>query len=198
MTLARIVSELAAEMGLVPLAWLAWLRHKGRNPGLAWWWLAAAFFVSWLADTAALWVDPDLVGNLYPLTQAALVGAVLLDRLEAVEFAYALAVVAFVAVLWRGPLGVDVLLRTVAWGAVAGMAWDRRALGRLRTCLLIAFGLDLVVWYGYALEPGWWSWGAYQGVRALGLVLFCLAAARPIPQLQITRLHRVSDWKRGL
>jgi hypothetical protein len=187
MSLARIISEIAAEMGLVPLAWLVWLRHRGRNPGLAWWWLAAAFFVSWLADTAALFVDPDLVGNLYPLTQAALVGAVLLDRLEAVEFAFALTVVAFVAVAWHGPLGIDVLLRTVAWGSVAVLAWRYQALWRLRDALVVSFGFGLLAWWWYALAPGWPSWLTYQAVRALGIALFCVAASSPAPKLSVAR-----------
>lgn len=187
MTLARVVSEVAAEMGLVPLAWLVWLRLRGRSPGLAWWWLAAAFFVSWLADTAALWVNPDLVGNLYPVTQAALVGAVLLDRLEAAEFAFALFVVALVAVFWRGPLGIDVFLRTVAWGSVAVLAWQYHALWRLRDALLVSFGVGLVAWWWYALAPGWLTWGFYQVVRAVGIALFCAAAASPAPRLIVAR-----------
>jgi hypothetical protein len=186
-TIARVVSELAAEMGLIPLVFLAVRQVRGQRAGAAWWWLALAFAVSWLADTAALFVDPDLVGNLYPVTQAALVGAVLLDRLDAMRLAVALVIVGVVAVLWHGPLGIDVLLRTVAWGSVAWIAWERPALGRLRDCLVVAFGAGLVAWWWYAFAPGWWSWGVYQGVRLLGILLFCGAAARPAPQLRVVR-----------
>lgn len=186
--LARVVSELAAEMGLVPLVWLVWLRFRGRQSGIAWWWLATAFVVSWLADTAALWVNPDLVGNLYPITQAALVGAVLLDRLEAAQFAVGLGLVAIVAVLWRGPLGIDVLLRTVAWGGVGGLAWQTPA--RVRTSLLVTFGLGLLAWWGYALDPSWPTWLLYQATRAGGIVLFCMAASDPSTRFTLARRKR--------
>lgn len=190
MSLARVVSELAAEMGLVPLAWLAWLRVRGRQPGLAWWWLATAFVVSWLADTAALFVNPDLVGNLYPITQAALVGAVLLDRLEAAQFAVGLGLVAIVAVLWRGPLGIDVLLRTVAWGAVTIIVWRLPLPGRLRVSLLVTLGLGLLAWWGYALDPSWPTWLLYQATRAGGIALFCMAASDPSPRFTLARRKR--------
>lgn len=183
----RIVSEIAAEMGLVPLAWLVLLRLRGRRIDVAWLWLALAFAVSWLADTAALVVDPDLVGNLYPITQAAIIGAVFLDRIEAAQFAAALVIVAIVAILWRGPLGADVLLRTVAWGGVVGLVADRWALGRLRTALLVSFGLGTLTWWGYAAWPGLNSWLFYQGVRALGIAWFCWAAVHPVPRLALIR-----------
>lgn len=181
------VGELAHQMGLIPLVWLAVLRLRGRSIGLAWWWLAAAFFVSWLADSAAHWVDPDLAGNLYPITQAALVGAVLLDRLEAMQFVCALVIVGIVAVLWHGPLGIDVLLRTVAWGAVTIIVWRLPLPGRLRASLLVTFGLGWLCWMAYASAPGWWSWSIYQAGRALGIALFCMAASNPVPRLRLAR-----------
>lgn len=183
----RVVSEIAAEMGLVPLAWLVLLRLRGHRIDAAWVWLAVAFAVSWVADTAALWLDPDLVGNLYPITQAALVGAVLLDRLEAAQFAVALVLVGVVAVLWHGPLGIDVLLRTVAWGAVTIIVWRLPLPARLRASLLVTFGLGWLCWMWYAAAPGWPSWSAYQVVRFAGIVLFCMAASNPTPRLRLTR-----------
>lgn len=183
----RVASELATALGLVPVVYLGVRHAQRRRSGVAWWWLAAAFAVSWLADMAALWADPDLVGNLYPITQAALIGAVFLDRLEAAQFAIALVMVAVVAVLWRGPLGIDVLLRTVAWGAVVAIAWDRPALGRVRVALVVTFGVGLLCWWGYAVRPGWWSWGTYQVVRAAGIACFCWAATRPLPRFRISR-----------
>lgn len=171
-------------MALVPLVWLGGLHWRGHRRGTEWWWLAGVFAVSWFADTAAHWVNPDLVGNVYPVSQAALVGFVFLTRRDAMRLLAVLLVVGLLAVLWRGPLGVDVMLRTVAWGAVAGIVYDR-PIGRLRIALLVAFGLGLVTWYGYALWPGWWSYGVYQATRAGGIALFCWAAMRPGPSLTV-------------
>lgn len=187
MTTARVVSEVAAEMGLAPLAWLVLLRLRGHRIDAAWWWLASAFAVSWLADTAALVVDPDLVGNLYPITQAALVGAVLLDRWEAAQFACALVIVGVATVLWHGPLGIDVLLRTVAWGAATIIVWRLPLPGRLRASLLVTFGLGWACWMAYASAPGWWTYSIYQANRLVGIVLFCAAAANPSPRLSLAR-----------
>jgi hypothetical protein len=183
----RVVSEIAAEMGLVPLVWVVALRFRGRAIGAAWYWLAAAFAVSWLADTAALIVDPDLVGNLYPITQAALIGAVLLDRLEAAQFVVALVFVGVGSVLWHGVAGPDVLLRTVAWGAVTLIVWRLPLPGRLRASLLVTFGLGWACWMAYAANPGWPSWSVYQTTRLVGTALFCLAASNPTPKLRIAR-----------
>ena len=164
-------------MALVPLAWLGLLTAAGQSRDAAWWWLAGAFAVSWVADTAAHWADPARVSLVYPVTQTALVGAVLLERRAAGLLTALLVTVGLVAA-WIG--GLDVLLRTVAWGAIVGIVWDRPALGRLRVALLVSFGLGLVAWWGYAVAPGWTSWGVYQSVRAAGLLLFCWAAYQPV------------------
>jgi hypothetical protein len=185
--LTRAVSEFASEMALIPLAWLVVLTIRKRPRDVAWWWLALALAVSWVADTAALWVDPWFIGLVYPVTQAALVAAVFLDRLDAARFVVALVVVGVTDALWHGVEGPDLLLRTVAWGAVTGIVWERPALGRLRTALLVAFGLALLCWWGYAIAPGWWSWGAYQLARLAGILLFCFAAAHPAPRFTLAR-----------
>lgn len=171
---------IAHHMALIPLAWLAGLRARGRRRDAAWWWLAGAFAVSWLADTAAHWVDPWLIGLVYPVSQSALVAAVLLDRREAAKLLAVLLLIGVGAALWHGVQGPDVLLRTVAWGAIAGIAFDRWELGRLRMSLLVTFGLGLIAWMGYAIWPGWTSWLVYQGARAFGIGLFCWAAFRPV------------------
>lgn len=155
-------------MGLVPVLWLA-LRKERR---VEWWWLAGVFGVSWLADTAAHWVNPWLVSAVYPVAQAGIVGAVFLSRREA---ALLVAVLVWVGVLSAGWGTVpDLLLRTVAWLAVVGIVWPL-PLGSLRVALLLAFGLGWLCWVGYQFAPGWTSWGVYQGVRAVSLGWFCLA-----------------------
>lgn len=178
MTLAtRVVSEVATWMGLVPLVWLALLHVRGTGRDRGWWWLAIAFAVSWMADTVAHWVSPDAVGNMYPLLQAAIVALVLLGR-DAALLIGGLVLVGIVAA--AVPVKVDLLLRTVAWGSSSYLAWNRWELGLLRTALLVSFGLALVAWYAYAAWPGWTTWLVYQGVRAVGIALFCRAAVTPV------------------
>lgn len=173
-------------IGLIPFAWLAWLAARGERRAREWWWLAGAFFVSWVADAFALsGVEPWLVSLVYPVTQAAIIGAVLLDREEAALFVGALVLAGLVAVLWRGVGAPDVLLRTVAWLGIALVAYDRIALGKLRIALLIAFGFAWLAWVGYTLDPSYRTWLAYQSVRALGAVAFCWAATKPGPALRV-------------
>jgi hypothetical protein len=171
----RAVSEVASEMALLPMLTLAWLHvtERHRDPSL--WWIAGAFGISFLADTAALWVDPKTVSAVYPISQAALVGAVFLSRTDADRLLAALIVTGMASLLWHGADHLDVLLHTVAWGTVTGLALTR-ATGLLRASLVSAFGLGLVAWWSYVVAPGWTSWGALQSARALGLILFCIAA----------------------
>jgi hypothetical protein len=182
-----VVSEVACEMALVPVVWLTGRTLRGYRPGAAYWWLAGAFAVSWLADTAAHWTDPWLVGLVYPVSQAALIGAVLLDRSEATLLVWVLVWTAIAAALWEHVQGPDVLVRTVAWGSVTGLAYERPALGMLRRALLVSFGLGWLCWLAYALAPGWSSWGAYQAVRLAGLLLFCAACCANPPHWKVIR-----------
>lgn len=173
-------------MSLVPLFWLAWLHWRKREPGLAWWWLAGAFAVSWLADTGALWLSPWLVGAVYPVSQAAIIGAVLLSRSEAIELTIALVLIGILDVYANGITGPDILLRVTAWGAVTGILVPLRQLGRLRAALLVYFGVGLLAWMYYVIEPAWLSWSLYQIVRAIGIAMFCWAAMRPQPRLRVS------------
>lgn len=172
--------EVAHHMALIPVVWLTAQRETRR----AWWWLAAAFGISWLADWLGHWVNPWTVGMIYPVSQAAIIGAVLLNRDAARVFVLTLAGIAAVAVLAGGAQGPDWLLRSASWGSVAVIAWNRPALGILRLALLVSFGLGLVAWIGYSVSPGWETWGVYQTLRAVGLILFCWAAVSH-PKLRI-------------
>jgi hypothetical protein len=173
-------------MALLPALWLVGRTLRGFRPGAEWWWLAGAFAVSWLADTAALWADPWLVGLVYPVSQAAVIGAVLLDRRDAKVLVWVLVGTALVAALWEHVQGPDVLVRTVAWLGLTGIAYERPALGLLRTALLVSFGLGWLCWMAYAIAPGWGSWSSYQITRLAGLLLFC-AASTASPHWKIIR-----------
>ena len=182
MTRAYAVANIAYLSALIPLGWLPFTAKRNEA---AWWWLAVAFGVSFLADTAAHWADPFLVGLVYPVSQATLIAAVLRSRADAAKVLVSLTVVAIIAALLRTVPGPDVVVRTVAWCAVVWIAWPRWELGRLRTALLVTFGAGWLTWLVYATWPGWSSYLTYQGVRLLGYLLFCWAAA--IPHLKLRR-----------
>lgn len=182
-----MIFEVAHWMGLVPLLWLALLRFRGRTIGVEWYWLAGVFAVSWLADTAAHFANPWVMSKVYPVSQAAIVGLVLLSRREALLLIATLVWVGALDVVWIGVGDFDILLRTVAWLSVVGIIFPLKQLGRLRLSLLVAFGVGWVCWMGYAIWPGWTSWSGYQLTRLAGILLFCWAATSPLPQLRLTR-----------
>jgi hypothetical protein len=163
-------------MGGVPLVWLAMLRVTGRVRAPGWWCIAGAFAVSWVADGAAHWIDPDIVGNLYPLTQASMTAVATLHLRDSGRMVAVFIVAALASVLWTGPRGFDVLLRCVAFGSVAGIAYASVGWGLLRPALLIYFGAGLAAWLAYAASPSWGTYLCYQWTRALGIALFCVAA----------------------
>jgi hypothetical protein len=186
-----MIFETAHQMGLVPFLWLCWLRVRGEERGSAWWWLAIAFLVSWFADSAVdLGAPSDMVNTVYQVSQSALIGAVLLDRSDAVVLTITLCLVGIAAVLWNHLAGPDVLLSTVASLAIAGIAYERRALTRVRWSLLVMFGAGWVAWMGYCLAPGWTFYLLYQATRAVGIGLFCWASWNPRPQFRLARSVR--------
>lgn len=174
-----MVFEVAHWIGLVPLCWLA----VRRSSNAAYWWLAVAYGISWLADTAAHWVDPWLIGMVYPVSQAALIGAVLLTRKQAEWFTVALMGTGLVAAL-EGGMGANVLVAVVAWGGICGLVIDRFGMDQLRTALLFSFGGGLVAWLAFAGSPSLMTWGLYQSVRLIGTLMFCYAVTQK-PRLQL-------------
>lgn len=167
-----VAVEAAHQMGLLPAVWLASQRERRR----VWWWLAGALAISWVADTVAHWVHPWLVSAVYPVSQAGLIAALLVPKKVAATF---------VAVLvWAGVISLqlgqrpEILLHTVAWLGLAVLVY-RLPPSLLREALFLYFGLGWVAWLAYTLDPGWASWGTYQGVRALGLLWFCWAQRQP-------------------
>lgn len=182
-----IWSLVAWHIALAPFAWLTWQVITNQPTPADVWWIAGVFGVSWLADCAARWLDPNVIGNIYPLSQAALIGMVVLQARYADWLLTFLIVTALVAVFWRGADGQDVFFRTVAWGAIVGMAYTTTDLGRYRTMLLATFGLGLVTWIAHVayveahplLHGGAPTWYVYQGTRALGIALFCWATTGP-------------------
>src|SRR5262249_37202868 len=144
----RIVTEAAHMLGLIPLLWLACLRSARRHVDAAWWWLAGAYGVSFVADSAAHVLSPVLVSAVYPISQAGLIAAVLLPRSVATWRVLALVVAGVISVVEGGEWP-DVVLRSVAWGGVTVIALERPELGVLRTTLLVTFFWGLVAWLLY-------------------------------------------------
>lgn len=169
------VAEVAHHMALLPLVTLVVTEARGRKVPRVYWWVGAALLVSWVADSLAHYVSPAVVSFAYPVSQAVLVWAGLVSVVAAFDVLMLLSVLALVTLLlgWS-PLA----LRVVAFGSVVFLA-GREPSSLLRTSVLTTFGLGLGVWVWYTRDPGWTSWGVYQGVRALGIGLFCVAVSRP-------------------
>lgn len=181
-----LAAETATLVGIIPLLWLVLWQWKGFPVGVEWWLLAVAFSVSWMADNAARWVDPWMVSPVYLVGQAWIVGTVFSSRRGTLLLLAVLIAVAIGALFWKGIEGPDILLHTVAWLAVVGIAYPLKQLERLRISLLVYFGFGLLAWYGYAMKPGWATWIAYQLTRLIGILLFCRASLYPSPQLKLS------------
>lgn len=182
-----LVPEIAHQMGLVPLLCLAVLYLRGVNRDVGWWWIAGAFGVSWLADSATHWVAPWVISAVYPVSQAAIIGAVFLPRAKAWMLLFLLVAIALVALGWEGATGPDLLLPTIVGGTVAVIVLPQKALGWLRWSLLVGFTGTAIVWWAYAEWPGWTTWALYQSLRAVATVLFGIAALKPGPHLSLVR-----------
>jgi hypothetical protein len=183
-------TEVAHQMALVPLVALGVLRARGERRDAALWWIALAFAVSWLADLAAdllpveyRWA-PSVV---YPVTQAAIIGAVLLPRLMAVVFLWLMYTVAAMVVAVHG-IGPDRFERTAVCLGVVAMVWYRRELpSRLRIALAVYFGVGLVAWLIHVQWLVVATWYPYQLARLAGLLLFAWAALEPRPSFKVVR-----------
>mgnify|MGYP001559136752 CR=1 FL=1 len=167
--------EVAHAVGAVPIAVLVALRVRGVRRASAWWILAAAFAVSFVADSLAHWVSPPLISQVYPVTQAGLFALVLAPASVAVPVIGLTIAAAGASVTWRDAAGLDFLLHAVAWGSTAVLAWRYLLAGPLRTSLLVGFGGGLVAWLGFASDPGFMWWGALQTCRALAAGWFAVA-----------------------
>ena len=161
----------AAFVGLVPFLAVLARRPKGS----AWWWLAAAFGVSFVADMGALALGHPLLSQVYPVAQSGIFALVLAPASVAVPVIGLALAAAGASVTWRDAAGLDFLLHAVAWGSTAVLAWRYVMPGALRTALLVGFGGGLVAWAGFVLEPGWFWWLAYQVTRALAAGWFAVA-----------------------
>lgn len=159
-------------MALLPLLWLGGLAwHHQRRPVL-WWALAIVLSVSWVADTAAHWMDPWIAMAIYPAIQALVLGAVLLPMPALGRFAALIVAATVLPLLYRGVAHPDIFARTACWAGLLTIAWPYR---EIRFPVLVTFGLGWLAWLGYNFAPSWGTWGTYQSIRAVGLGTFCWA-----------------------
>lgn len=173
----------AQAMALLPLLVLYVLAMARQVRDVSYWCVAGAFALSFLADTLAAYVNPNVTTLAYPLGQSAVIAAIFMDRRRGHLFVYAMIVIGLVALCFLPTH--DRVLRSFAWGVLSWCAWQRRMLGDVVVALLVSFGGGLVAWWEYCLWPGWETWLAYQGVRLAGILLFCVAAMRDRTQLRL-------------
>lgn len=172
-------TEAAHWLGLVPVVVVAVTRAPK-----AYWWLALALGVSFLADSVAHVLDPFWVSRVYVVTQAALVAAVFLSRAEALWTLACLVALGLLGVFLQ-PAGPELFTHTCAWGLAALVAYEF-APQPLRRSLLVYFGWGTLAWFAYVAVPGYPSWLAYQATRVLGIGLFAYACWHPAPELRLT------------
>lgn len=168
-----VLFEAAHLLGIVPVLWLVGLHLTGQRRTWPWWVMAAGFGVSFVAD----FLSWPLAQQVYPLSQAALFGLVLLPSRRTVEgFVALLVFVATISILAREAAGMDVLLRVVAWLGVAGFAYGMLRPGPLRAVVSGGFLALTVSWLAYLVVPGWATYLTYQGTR-LGMTgAWCVVA----------------------
>lgn len=150
----------------------------GRTTFAGWWWMAGAFAVSFVADSAAHVVNPWLIASVYPVLQSVIILAVLLPKTDAAAAAVLVTISALIAVIAGSVEQPTLLLPLVAWGAVALAGLGREVPRGLSVALLVYFAGGLVAWAVFSLRPSFDAYLAYQATRALGLALFCVAAAQ--------------------
>ena len=182
-----MTDEVWHAIGLLPLL-AAYVRKPPEPYRLIAWGLAVSFF----ADTAVHFgASPLVVSIVYPVTQAFVIALALDDTAGNVLALLAALVSAGLAAAGlydpAAPLP-DVLLSTVAFGSVAGLAWMTLRPSVLQTALVVYFLAGLIAWWAFAwtayTRQAQDAMTAYQWSRAVGIALFCLALAKPAPRLR--------------
>jgi len=170
----RLIFEITHWMGLIPVIWLGTLAYCGQRRSPLWWALALVLAVSWVADTVAHVVDPWLVSAIYPLLQALILSIILLPRRALQQVAAVLIGIGALTLWLGGATHPEVIGRTIAWTGLLVVAWPHHA---IRWPVIITFGLGWLGWIAYSISPGWWTWGIFQSIRAVGLGSFCWVSA---------------------
>ncbi len=175
------VAEFMHWIALLPLAWLCVLHVRGKTRDRGYWLIAVAFGMSFLADTAAHWIDWTVVSVTYLGAQAGIVGMVLLTRWQAAWFVVLLTITGFVALALHPTRKLDVLQHSVAWLGICAVALNRWEIGNVRTALWVVW-----IWYVIAW-PSFPAGYTVQSVRLVGLLSFSGAIWRTGHWLKLDR-----------
>lgn len=171
-------------LGAIPLLAVMLARPHGR----AYWGVAFALFVSFVADWCARTWGQWPVSVSYPIAQVGIIAAAILTRKEVLGVALVCTVAAVSSVYFFGVESPDVLVRIIAFSTAVGIAVECAPYldDRLTASLIVYFGAGLVAWLFYVMDPGWWSWCLYQCTRLAGILLFC-ASMRPERRPEMVR-----------
>ena len=169
-----LIAEVAHQMGLLPVLWLGVLAYHGQRRSALWWALGITLSLSWVADTAAHWVDPWLVSSLYPIGQTLVMGTVLLPTVLLWRFVGAVALTTGLALALAGLHHPEVIIHTICWTGILVLVWPYR---EIRGPTVWTFGVGWLAWVLFASLPTFATWGVYQAIRGMGLGVFCWATA---------------------
>lgn len=167
---------LAFALGAVPLACLLVVHFRGGWRERSWWLMAVAFAVSFVADALSLVVGHGMMSQVYIFSQAALFAYVLAGQRVAVTFGALLLASAGASIALRHGEGLDVVLHTVAWGGVAGLA--NGSAHKAAPVLAYGFAGLVLAWWGYVAYRTTEWWYVFQAVRLALTVGWCVAVAR--------------------
>lgn len=172
-------------VGLLPLLVVAGMGHALPQRE-RWHLLAAAFTVSWIADTTGYigyrldaqdnrWFT--VASQTYPLLQGGLFALALSSVPVTVGVVAGLAAISGLSIAWRGAVGLDVALHVTAFAATAVLAWvclrKQQGAGPLRWTLVLGFGALAVawcasVWLNAIPDTTWRVYGWIRVLTALG------------------------------
>lgn len=166
------IAELVHQSELLPLLAVLVVRPKA----WAFWWVAFAFTVSYVADYGThVGISPFVVSRTYPVLQAICLGVAFLGVAAAERWAVFLFLVAFVlSLVWRSD---TLMLRAFCWLGACAIALEE-APRDLRRAIVVSFGLG---WLAWAVDTNWRvaaAWYAYHGVWVLGELFFIGAVWR--------------------
>lgn len=184
--LSQAIQWAGIGLNFLPLVWLTVMAYHHGHRDAAYWWLAVAFGIGGVFDVMAkAGLGANVASHVYPITQTAIIVAVLLDRYTAL---FVLTVLLFAATLsllaW--PEQPDLILHSLAWGGIGYVANRMRPIGTLWLSLFCAFGLALPCWWWFiASGQSLAALLAMQGCYAVGVGLFCWSTLRPEPKLRV-------------
>lgn len=164
----------------LPLLWLAWLHVRGHRRARAWWVMASAFGVAWVANLFGFIGRFDEASQTYPVLLAALFAMTMLPRWGAAILTTGLFWTAVFSIAVRHGIGFDVWLHVLAFGSTAVVADLTLPRSRLRATLTWGFAALAVLWPLSVHLTAWplATYLAYHGAWVVLVLAWCDAAWR--------------------